>query len=55
MWHNRKDLNQEMISIEEYLKRRQAIRAKEGKPLKGDIGMAEEWGAAMELAALMER
>lgn len=54
MGHNRKDLNQEMISIEEYLKKRQAIRAKEGKPLKEEIGMTAEWGAAMELAALME-
>lgn len=53
MRHNRKDAAQEMISIEEYLKRRQAIKAKEMKPAQGDTYMAADWSAAMELAEMM--
>lgn len=53
MRQNRKNATQEMISIEEYLKKRQAVRAMEAKPAKGENHLAAEWSTAMELAEMM--
>lgn len=53
MYRNSNDMNREMISMEEYLIKRQAIRKNEAKGKKNNASQAAEWSAAMELAEIM--
>lgn len=53
MYRNSNDMTREMISMEEYLIKRQAIRENETKGKKSGASQAAEWSAAMELAEIM--